>query len=257
MAVNPLARVTGALGGMGRSFLDLVYPPTCPACDEDWENEPTSGTPICTRCFEDLALFRTVLCEHCAAPLPDHLREPTSGCYRCRGRKLWFDRALAAGEYGGRLREIALAMKPAAGNRLSLAMGKLLWQRFGPQLGALRLDVVAPVPMHWRRRLEHRANSASVLAEVLARRLDTPFAERLLKRHRHTAPQFDLTPPQRWDNVRQAFRVRSRYRLARAHVLLVDDILTTGATCSEAAGALRRAGAAEVTVIVLARTLAN
>lgn len=148
-------------------------------------------------------------------------------------------------------------MKPAAGNRLSLAMGKLLWERFGRLLSALKGDVVAPVPMHWRRRMEHGANSAAVLAEVLARRLDAPFAENLLKRRRHTTPQFELTPPQRWDNVRQAFCVRSQYRLAGAHVLLVDDILTTGATCSEAARALRGAGAAQVTVIVLARALAN
>jgi predicted amidophosphoribosyltransferase len=94
-----------------------------------------------------------------------------------------------------------------------------------------------------------------VLAEVLSAKLGLPRADRLLRRTRYTIRQFDLNPPQRWENVRKAFTVRAGYHLRDAHVLLVDDILTTGATCSEAARALRSAGAARVTVVVPARAL--
>jgi predicted amidophosphoribosyltransferase len=176
-----------------------------------------------------------------------------SGCYRCRGRKLWFDETIAAGSYSGRLRELLLQMKQAEGDWVSLAAGELLWQQCGERLAGASAHVVVPIPLHWRRRLAHRTNSAAVVAEVLADRLGLPLANGLLCRRRHTTRQFDLTPPQRWDNVRHAFAVSRGYHLQRANVLVVDDILTTGATCSEAARALRKAGAQRVSVAVVAR----
>jgi ComF family protein len=157
--------------------------------------------------------------------------------------------------YAGLWRELVLRMKRADGDSVSLAMGELLWRQCGERLTAVDADVVVPIPLHWRRRLAHRTNSAAVLAEVLAGQLRKPLAERLLRRRRHTAKQSELTPPQRWKNVREAFSVRAGYYLKKAHVLLVDDILTTGATCSEAARALRAAGAEQVTVAVAARAI--
>jgi len=176
------------------------------------------------------------------------------GCYRCAGRKLWFDGTIALGLYSGTLRDSVLRMKSAEGDSLSLAMARLLWHRRREQLTKLNVDVVAPIPLHWRRRLAHQTNSAALLAEVVANKLSVPLAERLLRRSRSTLRQFDLSPPERWKNVRRAFSVRAGYHLRSAHVLLVDDVLTTGATCSEAARVLKRAGAKEVTVFVVART---
>jgi ComF family protein len=168
---------------------------------------------------------------------------------------LWFDKTIAAGVYSGRLREILLRMKDSRGDALSLAVGSLMWQQCGERLAAAAADVVVPIPLHWRRRLAHRTNSAALLSEALSHKLELPFAERLLRRRRHTQPQSSVTPSKRWDNVRQAFSVRGGYHLNQAHVLLVDDILTTGATCSEAARALRKAGAARITVVVVARAI--
>jgi predicted amidophosphoribosyltransferase len=168
---------------------------------------------------------------------------------------LWFNETVAVGLYSGILREMVLRMKRVEGDPLSLAMGELIWRRCGPRLASLGADVVVPIPSHWRRRLVHRTNSAALLAEVLSSRLGLPLAERLLRRRRHTARQSELSPLQRWENVRQAFCVRAGYHLDEAHVLVVDDILTTGATCSEASRALRKAGASRVTVVVAARAI--
>jgi ComF family protein len=179
----------------------------------------------------------------------------SDGCARCRGHKLWFDETIAAGLYSDRLRDIVLRMKNTKGDALSLAVGSLVWQQCCQRLAAANADVIAPIPLHWRRRLAHRTNSAAILSEVLSRKLEVPFAERLLRRRKHTQPQSSVTPSQRWDNVRHAFSVRNGYHLNQAHVLLVDDILTTGATCSEAARALRKAGAARITVVVVARAI--
>jgi ComF family protein len=166
---------------------------------------------------------------------------------------LWFDETIALGHYTGGLRELLLRMKRADGDSISLAVGHLLWQQCAGRLAQAEAHVVAPIPLHWRRRLLHRTNSAAVLAEVVAGRLGLPLADGLLRRRRNTPRQFDLTPPQRWDNVRNAFAVSGGYHLQRANVLLVDDILTTGATCSAAARVLRKAGAQRVTVAVIAR----
>jgi predicted amidophosphoribosyltransferase len=254
-----------------RATLDLVFPPNCVSCLVEIGGDDPSGSdlPLCEACLDEMELLSGPTCRRCCAPVPN-LREPRleehpasklmdssqyDGCYRCRGRKLWFDETVAAGLYEGRLRELLLRMKQAEGDPLSLAVGKLVWKQCGTQLAAAEADVVAPIPLHWRRRLAHRTNSAALLAEVLADGLRLPLAERLLRRQRHTLRQSELTPTQRWDNVRQAFSVRGGYHLNQAHVLLVDDILTTGATCSEAARALRKAGAARVTVVVAARAV--
>jgi ComF family protein len=107
--------------------------------------------------------------------------------------------------------------------------------------------------MHWMRRLVRGINNPDVLADLLSRHLDAPLATAGLVRRRNTLPQKDLSPRERRLNVRGAFRVRKGYNVKGAHVLLVDDILTTGATASEAARVLKRAGAATVGVAVLAR----
>jgi ComF family protein len=168
---------------------------------------------------------------------------------------LWFDETVALGHYDGRLRDTVLRMKRAEGDALSLAMGRLLLVERAQPLAEINADVVVPIPSHWRRRGVHRTNSAAVLAEVLSGRLGLPLAERLLRRSRYTTRQADVSPSERWGNVRRAFSVRAGYHLKAAHVLLVDDVLTTGATCSEAARALRRAGAERVTVAVIARAM--
>jgi ComF family protein len=232
-------------------MLNLVYPPRCACCDADVP-AADGGTMLCTDCRQSLGLELWIGCRRCgaatsAAPPPDR-------CQRCKDFSLHFDTVSPLGEYDGKLREAVLHMKRASREALSLAIGRLLAQRRGEQLAQFRPNVVVPVPMHWWRRLRRGANSPEILAECLGHRLKLPVA-RLLIRGRHTRPQKDLPPRERFANVRGAFHVRGAIgtRWKGSHVLLVDDILTTGATCSEAARVLKLAGAAAVAVAVVAR----
>lgn len=134
-----------------------------------------------------------------------------------------------------------------------MALTRLLMEVHRARLTDYRADVVVPMAMHWSRRMVRGVNGPEISAEVVAGELGVPMARRLLVRRRKTRRQFNLSPPQRFRNVRQAFGVSAGYHLDAARVLLVDDILTTGATCSEAARVLRGAGAEEVGVAVLAR----
>jgi ComF family protein len=241
-----------------KAVLDLVFPAACVGCHaEIVAREATAGDAmVCAECREQLAVFAGATCVQCGARIPA-MAGDRSQCATCHGVKLWFDETIALGEYAGLLREWLLRMKQRRGDLITLAIGRLIWQRHGGRLAEMRPDVVVPVPMHWRRRWSHGTNSAAVLAEVLADKLDVPLAAGLLRRLRHTPPQFSLPSSRRRANVRRAFAVRTGYHLERASVLLVDDILTTGATCSEAARALKRAGAARVMVAVAGRTMTH
>lgn len=235
--------------------LELVYPAACIGCGGELEAaaEPGRCDMICRVCVERLALLSGPTCLRCSATVP--VNSDRERCHRCRGEKLWFDETAALGEYGGLLREWVLEMKHHRGDRLALAVAELIWERCGDRLLAARPDVVVPVAIHWRRRCSRGTNSAAIMAERLARRLGVPLAAGLLRRERNTPPQFTLPPSERRANVRGAFSVNAGYHLSRARVLVVDDILTTGATCSEASRVLKRSGAAHVTAVVAARTL--
>jgi ComF family protein len=266
-ALPSRAQIARAVKGLSAGAVELLFPGVCLSCNEELDaaQRRIASISLCDACLEELELFEGPVCRLCGAPVPklpspndpDRPINPvTTGCYRCRGRKLWFDQTLAAGLYEGLFRDLLLRMKQAAGDPLSLAIGRLIWHLRCEEIQALNIDVIAPIPLYWRRRLSHRTNSAALLAEVLAGMLHVPLATGLLRRRRHTQPQFSLTPPQRWKNVRQAFALRSGQHLEKAHVLLVDDILTTGATCSEAAKELKKSGATRVTVVVAARAIA-
>ena len=136
-----------------------------------------------------------------------------------------------------------------------MTLARLALRRLRPRLTTERVDVVVPVPMHWSRRAVRRTNAAEIVGQIVARSLGVPCASRMLRRRRNTMPQFTLPRSERFPNVRDAFVQRTSYHLRDARVLLVDDILTTGATCSDASRALRTVGAVHVDVLALARSL--
>ncbi len=146
-----------------------------------------------------------------------------------------------------------LRIKNQSAQALAIVLGDLLAVECSQQLTALEPDVVVPIPMHWSRRMWRGTNSSETVAERLSRSLGVPSASHHLARCRRTVPQARLSATRRVANVRGAFRARSHADLPGARVLLVDDIMTTGATANEAAKTLRRAGAAAIVIVVLAR----
>lgn len=173
-------------------------------------------------------------------------------CLHCRRKLPRYECAWVLGEYDAELRTAVLRMKHRLEDVLSMCMGRLLSQHIGDEVAAWRPDVVVPIPMYWTRRLWRGTNSPEILAGAIASGLKLPVSP-ILMRRRRTRPQGGLTRPARFRNLRGALAVRSGIRLDAARVLIVDDVLTTGATCGEAARVLRRAGAAAVAVAALAR----
>lgn len=231
--------------------LELLFPPACTGC----RNPLAEGGPVafCEVCLEQFAEFQPPYCFGCGASVPIQLQAGRT-CGHCGGARPRFDRALALGPYDGLLREMLLRAKKPTGELAAVALAHRALAVHGAKLQELAPDVVCPVPSHWRRRMWRLASSPATMADVVARRLDLPLAGNLLCRRRHTAMQHTLPPTGRRENLRAAFKLGTGYKLQSAHVLLVDDILTTGATCNEAARTLRKAGAAQVSVLVIARS---
>ncbi len=193
-------------------------------------------------------------CQRCAARVPKIPRS-VPDCAHCRQEKLWFDRALALGEYEGLLRDQVLAMKTDRSERLANALGQWMASRLGDEIEATQPNAIVSVPMHPWRRLARGTNPPATLAVALGRKLGLPVFSSLLTRRRNAQPQVGLSRPARFRNIRGEMQVRKNCDLEAPHLLLVDDTLTTGATCSEAARMLKQAGAEQITVVVVARTL--
>lgn len=180
-------------------------------------------------------------------------------CYHCRKQTFVFQRALAYGFYEGTLREAVIATKQSAQAPLTLALGELLGESLRPQLASHFPDRVVAVPAHWTRRMRRGGVPSQWLAESVGRTLGIRPVQ-TLRCIRHTRKQGTLPPEKRAENVRGAFRAKRGYAFGASdraingmHLLLVDDVLTTGSTGNAAASALRAAGARRVTLAVLAR----
>jgi ComF family protein len=166
--------------------------------------------------------------------------------------KRYFDAVVVLGGYQDSLREAILRTKRRGGEPPADSLARLLILRRSAELAAFAPEAVAPVPMHWRRRLARGIDGPQILADRLGRELGLACVLRALRRRRFTELQRDLTPKERARNVRGAFALGD-VSLAGARVALVDDILTTGATANEVAKTLKRGGVASVLVVVAGR----
>jgi ComF family protein len=231
-----------------QGLLHLLYPGACHVCDVPL---PPGAGPFCPDCRTALTVDSHAQCPRCAGTIGP-FAQVSEGCPHCRGTSFPFDKVIRLGPYEGRLREVILRMKHSSGEPLAELVGEVWAECSEAGLRTLGADVVVPVPLHWRRRWWRGYNQSEALARPLARRLGLPCQPSRLRRIRNTPLQPSQSPTARLENVRGAFLARGR-GLAGRTVVLVDDVLTTGGTASEAARALRRGGARAVVVAVLAR----
>ena len=235
-----------------RGLLHLLYPGACGVCARPLAPDTDH---FCAGCRSALTSDAEPTCPRCAATVGPFVNLPGT-CTHCHNSAFHFDAVLRLGTYEGLLREVVLRLKHASGEGLAELVGELWAAHAEPALRAAGTSVVVPVPLHWRRRWTRGYNQSEALGRALAGCLGLPCRPRFLVRVRNTPKQALQTAASRQANVRDAFRAPTRGALAGHSVLLVDDILTTGNTASEAARALRGAGAARVVVAVLARATA-
>jgi ComF family protein len=235
-------------------LLDLVFPAVCPVCGI--RSDDAGHRPFCAPCWAALPLGLEPGCPVCGEPFPG--LGGTLPCEACRRAPPPYGFARAVSAYEGGMREAIHALKFAGRAVLAAPLGRLLAEAAPAALPVAPgewAEGLVPVPLHPARLAERGFNQAVLLAAPCAAAWRVPVLGRALVRSRPTRPQTDLDAEARRANVRDAFSVARPAEVAGRRLLLVDDVLTTGATAGAAARALRAAGAAAVGVVALARAV--
>jgi ComF family protein len=233
-----------------RTVLDAVLPPRCLKCGDILGGE----NGLCTACWSKLAWLSPPCCVACGQPFPFDSGAGTL-CGACLQRRPAYDRARAVFRYDDESRGLIIGFKHA--DRTECAPTLARWMaRSGGELVA-DCALIVPVPLHWTRLATRRFNQAALLAQAIGRLADRPVDPLALTRRRATRSQGRLSRFARLRNVKGAMAVRERSRsgVAGRRILLIDDVITTGATVETAAKALISAGAAVVDVLALAKVV--
>jgi ComF family protein len=234
-----LAEMSGLAGGFRKSLLTALLPQDCLLCAS-----PSGNTLLCPACVAELPRLPQPACPRCALPSPQG-----ETCGRCQRHPPHYDRLIACHPYSFPVDRLIQRLK--YGHQLALAA----W--FGEQLAArcatLSFDRIVPMPLHPARLAERGFNQATEISRALASLRALDIDNRFCERVRTTKPQEGLTLRERRRNLQNAFACNTD--LSGQHVLLVDDVVTTGASINECARTLRLHGAAEITVLAVARTL--
>lgn len=232
-----------------QAAVHLVFPPQCLSCDA----LVTTDFGLCARCWRETPFIAGLTCDCCGMPLPGDDPGHAVQCDDCLAIARPWSRGRAAMLYRDNGRRLVMALKH--GDRLDLAKPAAGWlHRVAAPLLAPD-TLLAPVPLHWLRMLKRRYNQSALLAGALARRTELPHCPDLLIRARNTRSQEGRDREGRFANVADAFKVNPKrlWQVQGRPVLLVDDVMTSGATLAACAEACLAAGAARVDVVVLTR----
>ena len=238
----------------------LFYPAACVGCEQSLTRAPKLVD-------ED---FQSTWCDDCWVRLPESwqrgcpkcgafIKRPDSfgdRCALCRDVPLTFDSAVALGNYQGMLKRLVLDLKNA-NEQLAFQLGRLLGLRLMQQEFFDHADILLPVPIHWQRRFQRGFHAAAVIAEGVHAITGVPIGERLVCCDHLTKKQGTLTGPQRFANVKNAFKLRPLVSVKGSSIVIVDDVMTSGATLGELAKMLKKAGAESVDCAVVARGTGN
>ncbi len=238
-----------SLQAIPHGIFSLFFPAECRICDT-----PLTGftrVPVCSACLNTpQPLEADFFCASCNAPFQNSFALDAKGvCALCRSGLRGFDRASSFGFYDGALRGLIHLFKYSGMRPLAGRLSGLL-ERALPIDD--RYDFIVPVPLHWRRRWRRGFNQAELLARGVAKHRGIPLVN-ALRRGKATADQAGLTSAGRRRNIVGSFQPRKGIEIRGKRILLIDDVFTTGATASACALALKRAGAASVSLLTLAR----
>ena len=232
-----------------QTAVNAVFPPDCVCCGAPVETE----FGLCATCWGDTPFITGASCDQCGTPLPGSDPEPGLRCDDCLTIARPWDKGRAVFTYAGNGRKLVLRLKHGDQPAIARAAGKWMATRAAPLITDDTL--IVPIPLHWWRLFRRRVNQSALLAQALANETGAAMAPDALRRTRRTETQDGKDREGRFANLRDSIHPHPRrgHILAGRDVLLVDDVMTSGATFAAAAQACHDAGAENVCVVALAR----
>src|SRR5216684_5008692 len=239
--------VLANLNSLG-AIASLFYPPVCTICSAN----VASREYLCQECDAKTPRIVPPFCAKCSEPFEGAISGPFT-CANCAHRKIYFDAAVSAYRSRGIVRRVILDFKYGRQVHLRHLVARWLFAALDDdRLREQRFAVLIPVPLHPARERERGFNQATLLAELLRSNMSIQMNP-MLERTRYTTTQTAFDRAERMENLHGAFRLRKSADVRKLHVLLIDDVLTTGSTLSECARTLKQAGAQSVCATTAAR----
>ncbi|HOW35113.1 MAG TPA: ComF family protein [Candidatus Omnitrophota bacterium] len=240
-------------GKLLNGLCDLVYPRNCLVCKK-YITSDKKGQALCASCLGLIEPNHPPFCLKCSRHLASDLGQ--SYCQECRHDKHHFDSAWAAVIYNDAMKKLLHLFKYGDRTALADTFAELTFSFVeNYHIDICRFDLVIPIPLHPTRLRERGYNQSQLLSQRLSGKFNLQQNEKILKRIVHTKNQALLGKKERWTNIHGAFRINDQFPVFKKSVLVVDDLLTTGATISEVAKVLKEAGAKEVCGLTLAVAL--
>ncbi len=253
-------------------FYSFIYPPVCIGCDGPSYFDPAStdddrSPPVswvereilqrenwCQQCLDQIRAPLDQRCPVCGAIVELHAALK-GRCHLCQFSDFRFSQAICINNYGGLLQTLIIKMKGQRCEVTALQLGELLGYELERLNQMNNVDLLTCVPTHWRKKFSKGFQASEVLCDAVAKNTGIPAIRKLLKADRATQKQGMLSDFKRFENVKNAFSVSPFYRqrIAGKHIVIIDDVMTSGATTSQCAKVLRAEGAARVDVAVVAR----
>ena len=224
-------------------IINLIFPVYCLICKKQLSYQ--TNTYLCDACKQKLTLINGKVCNKCGRPFINGI------CGICREKQFCFSKARASGIYDGSVRKCIHLLKYKKKTYLLNTLFEVFL--LPNSLDFLSCDLIVPVPLHWIREYSRGFNQAELIGKKISKRFNIPLSKTSLKRTRATPSQTGLSLKERTKNIKGAFSVRNSQKLNGKRILLVDDVMTTGATVNECSRVLLQAGAREILVYTLAR----
>lgn len=231
-------------------LFDLVFPNNCILCKRHLKTPPAQG-PLCLSCHGLIEFNKPPFCPKCSRHLNREGQDLL--CSECRRARYHFDRAWAVTFYNDTMKRLIHQFKYGNKTALRFTFAQLILSFVDTyRIGLNDFDLVVPVPLHPARFRERGYNQAYLLATALEKAWDMNLSRSAVTRSRHTTNQAMLPEKERWTNIQGAFKIMASHKIDGKSILIIDDLMTTGATISEIALCLKNAGAQKVTALTLA-----
>ncbi|MEY8390604.1 ComF family protein [Lachnospiraceae bacterium] len=225
------------------NMIHLLFPPRCPFCDRVLFSSILAPLElVCPSCRRKPEYIREPACKQCGKPLEDSCQEY---CYDCGKRRSEYKQGKALWVYQEEVKQSIYRFKYQGRREYARYYGRELARRYGGWMKECRIEALVPIPLYKKRQRQRGFNQAELIACEVSCQTEIPVYKDLLVRVRNTRAQKELNDQERKNNLKKAFKTRVN-KVQLNHILLIDDIYTTGSTMNEAAGELTQSGAKEV-----------